>query len=319
MKKIEQNNTQWSISTSDLAIQKKHDHLQQILPNDLGIGHSNFFQLDRDLNYIETHYSPYKNLSLSSQINADEPRLVVTVGLKGCSRFTADRGDEVLFNEGYTTITSFNSSNGKRQYEANKELQQLRFSLSKASLNKYLGESSTKELFGNKSVHTLSYQPISTQGLLAVQQLLTCNVPRQTKLIFMHGQALSILAYELSHLFENNDEEKSRYNKKDKEIAKSARDIIYTEFKNPPSVDELAKRAGTNQLKLKKLFHHFFNKTPYGLLLEVRMHTAYQLLESTQCHVSVAADCVGYHHASNFSTAFVRFFGVSPKYVSKKH
>ncbi|MFA5018281.1 MAG: helix-turn-helix transcriptional regulator, partial [Methylobacter sp.] len=87
----------------------------------------------------------------------------------------------------------------------------------------------------------------------------------------------------------------------------------------PPSVEELSKRAGTNQFKLKKLFHHFFNNTPYGLLLEIRMNNAYQLLESGQCQVGVAADRVGYSHASNFSTAFIKHFGISPKAISKKH
>ena len=75
---------------------------------------------------------------------------------------------------------------------------------------------------------------------------------------------------------------------------------------------------GTNQFKLKQLFHHFFTNTPYGLLLEIRMNNAYQLLETTECQVSVAADLVGYSHASNFSAAFMKHFGVSPKAVSKK-
>lgn len=318
MIKAERNNPRWSVSTNDLPMQKKHDYMQQVLPDDLGVGYSNFFQLDQGLNYIETRYSPCKDLSLTSQNENNESRLVVTLGLKGCSRFAADKGDEVVFNEGYTTITSFNSSIGERQYKADKELQQLRFSLSKTCLNKYFGEKLTDGLFKNKSVHTLSYQPISPQGLMTVQHLLTSNVPRDTRLIYMHGQALSVLASELSHLFENKAVDKSKYNNKDKEIARSARDILFTEFKNPPSVNELAKRVGANQLKLKKLFHHFFNTTPYGLLLEIRMNTAYQLLESTQCHVSVAADYVGYHHASNFSAAFVKFFGIPPKYVSRK-
>jgi len=98
-------------------------------------------------------------------------------------------------------------------------------------------------------------------------------------------------------------------------IAKLAREILYHEFKNPPSVEKLSKRVGTNQFKLKKLFHHFFNTTPYGLILEIRMNYAYQLLKSTHCKVSVAADLVGYNHASNFSAAFTKYFGISPKSI----
>jgi len=49
------------------------------------------------------------------------------------------------------------------------------------------------------------------------------------------------------------------------------------------------------------------------------MHNAYQLLESTHCQVSVAADRVGYNHASNFTAAFIKYFGISPKVVSKQY
>ena len=248
----------------------------------------------------------------------EQPRLVVTLSVKGRSRFVAKKGDEIFFNVGYTTITSFNSSLGERQYEANKKLLQLRFSLSKECLNRYFGEKQSMRFFNKNGIHNLSYQPITPQGQVAMRQLLAKNTADETKLIFMHGQALSLLAAELSHLFKINKPDVEIYNQNDKEIAKTARDILFTEFKNPPSVLELSKRVGTNQLKLKKMFHHFFNNTPYGLLLEIRMNTAYQLLESSHCHVGVAADFVGYRHPSNFSAAFVKFFGVSPKHISRK-
>jgi len=129
---------------------------------------------------------------------------------------------------------------------------------------------------------------------------------------------MCLLAAELSHLLEEKSDNFGRFNQKDREIATLARDILFLEFTNPPSIEELSKRVGTNQFKLKQLFHHFFNNTPYGIVLETRMNNAYQLLESTRCHVSVAADFVGYSHASNFSAAFVKHFGIAPKAVSKK-
>jgi len=319
MKRNQENRRRWSINTADLNMQQHSNYLKQALPKDAGMGYSNFFKLGQDLNYIETNYKPEKDLSLLSQIDNAEPRIVVSLGIKGRSRFVANKGDEVFFNEGYTTITSFNSCLGERQYEAGEDLLQLRFSLSKEYLSRYFGENESAAFFKKEGVYNLSYQPITPQGLLSVQQLLENNSPRETQDIFMHGQALSLLASELSPLFNSDKAKLEKYNQLDKEIAKTARDILYTEYKTPPSVELLSKRAGTNQLKLKKLFHHFFNTTPYGLLLEIRMNIAYQLLESSQCHVSIAADHVGYRHASNFSAAFVKFFGISPKLVSRKY
>ena len=310
----------WRIRADDLPsqVQQQKQCLHQSLPEEAGVGYSNIFQLDNDLSYIETLYTPSKDLAVLSRIENSEPRMVITLGLKGRSRFSGNQGNEVIFNEGYTSITTFNSSIGERQYEANKSITQLRFSLSKKWLDRYFGENKFKQFFNKSGIQQLSYQPISYQGIIAAQQLLTSNVSSEVRLLFMHGQAMSLLAAELSHLCEDKSENSGRFNQKDREIANLARDILFLEFKKPPSVEELSKRVGTNQFKLKKLFHHFFNNTPYGLLLEIRMNNAYQLLESTRCHVSVAADFVGYGHASNFSTAFIKHFGVSPKAISKK-
>jgi len=310
----------WRIRADDLPslVHQEKNCLHQSLPEEAGTGYSNVFQLDNELSYIETLYTPSRDLVVLSRIENSEPRMVITLGLKGHSRFSGNQGDEVIFNEGYTSISTFNSSIGERQYEANKSVTQLRFSLSKKWLDRYFGENKFTQFFNKSGIQQLSHQPISHQGIIAAQQLMVCNISREVRPLFMHAQAMSLLAAELGHLFEEKSDNSGRFNHKDREIAKLARDILYLEFKKPPSVEELSKRVGTNQFKLKKLFHHFFNNTPYGLLLEIRMNNAYQLLESTRCHVSVAADFVGYSHASNFSVAFMKHFGTSPKAISKK-
>lgn len=307
----------WSISSDELQLQQNNDCLHQSLPEHLGVGQSSIFQLDQDLSYIETSYTPSKDLSVLSRINYQEPRLMVTLGLKGLSRFAGNSGDELVFREGYTAITTLQSSMGERQYQANKPTMQLRFALNKNWLNRYFGESKAAQLLGKRSTQLLSYQPISPQAMCAAHQLLNCNVSTETSRIFMHGQAMSLLAVELSPLSEDKRRHSTRMDQKDSAIAQSARDILLREFRNPPSIEDLSKRVGTNQFKLKQLFHHFFTNTPYGLLLEIRMNNAYQLLETTGCQVSVAADMVGYSHASNFSAAFIKHFGISPKAVSK--
>lgn len=307
----------WSISSDELQLRPQKDCLHQSLPEELGIGRSAIFQLDQDLSYIETRYTPSKDLAVLSRIDYQEPRLMVTLGLKGQSRFTGNNGDDLIFREGYTAITTLQSSIGERHYQAHKPTMQLRFALNKNWLDRYFGEDKAAQLFNKNGTQLLNYQPISLQAMYAAQQLLNCDVSAETSLMFMHGQAMSLLAYELIPLSENKRRNLMRLNQKDAAVAKSARDILLCEFRNPPSVEDLSKRVGTNQCKLKQLFHHFFNNTPYGLLLEIRMNNAYQLLESTRCQVSVAADLVGYSHASNFSTAFIKYFGISPKALQK--
>lgn len=312
--------SRYRISSSDLPSQfhQQQKCLHQTLPDEAGMGKSAIFQLDQDLRYIETRYTPSKDLAILSKIDNQEPCLVVTLGLKGHSSFAGYQGNEVIFNEGYTTITTFKSSDGQRQYEANKPTIQLRLSMSKHWLDRYFGEQKSLDLFAKKNVQLLSHQPTSCQALMASRQLLACNVVQEIRPLFMHGQAMSILAAELGRLFDDSHQNSTRFNDKDKATAELARKILYQEFRNPPSVAELSTRAGTNQFKLKKIFHHFFNNTPYGLLSEYRMNHAYQLLESKRYHVSVVADLVGFTHASNFTAAFIKHFGIPPKAVAKR-
>jgi len=306
--------SRWRIRNDQLQLHKHQNCLHQPLTKDLGEGYSNICQFDDDLSYIETEYMPSKNLAVLSRIDNQEPRLVVTLGLKGNSHFASECGENVTFNEGYTSITTFNSSIGERQFEADKELLQLRFSMTKSWLQRYFGNTKTSRIFNTKNIQTISHKPITTQGMIVAQQLRSVKVPNEVKKIFAHGQALTLLTSELAPLFSSN-KTAEKFTKDEKDIVNLAREILHQKFQNPPSVELLSKQAGCNQFKLKKLFHHFFNNTPYGVLLEIRMNKAYELLETTHCHVNIAAAFVGYNHASNFSTAFVKFFGVSPKSI----
>jgi AraC family transcriptional regulator, transcriptional activator of the genes for pyochelin and ferripyochelin receptors len=312
--------TRWRVKNDDLPshFQAKEHRLHQALPKELGKGYSDIFQLDSDLSYIETQYTPNKDLGVLSQIESQEPRMVVTLGLKGQSCFSDHRGEELVFNQGYTTIATFNTSIGERQYQANQTVTQLRLSLSKKWLDRYLGEQKTAQLFTDKAMQLVACQPISTQGMMAAQQLLTPRVAPEVKRVFMHAQAMSLLAAELGGLYQEVSKQETKFTERDKKIAMLARDILQQEFQNPPSVTVLARRAGTNSCKLKKLFQHFFNNTPYGVLLDIRMNKAYQLLASKHCQVSAAADFVGYSHANNFSAAFTKYFGITPKVIAKQ-
>ena len=309
----------YTINSTDLPIHKQTapPNLIESLPGDLGEGRTHIYFINEDLSYIDTHYTPNKNVAIVSKIDDQQPRLVVTIALKGQSSFTGYQGQEIFFKEGYTTIAAFKSSHGERQYPANKQIRQLRFSVRKPWVDTYLGKEKSAHLFGKETIHLISHRPITTQGLLAARQLVEFNVKKELQHLFIQGHAMTLLAAELANLVDVDPQCTAGFTAKDKVSAQLARDILYSEYRKPPSVAELAQRVGTNQCKLKKLFHHFFANTPYGLLAEFRMQMAYQLLETQQHHVGVIADKVGFAHASNFTTAFIKHFGLSPKAVNK--
>jgi AraC family transcriptional regulator, transcriptional activator of the genes for pyochelin and ferripyochelin receptors len=87
---------------------------------------------------------------------------------------------------------------------------------------------------------------------------------------------------------------------------------LLQDLENPPSLLELAKLVGLNDYKLKSGFRHVFGTTVFGYLHQQRMQQAYRLLTTSDLTVTEVANQVGYTSLSAFSTAFKKFFGISP-------
>lgn len=301
------------VKNEDLPIQNQSDCIHQTLFNELGIGYSNLFSLDAGLNYIDTDYTPKQDFSILSQIEAAEPRMVITLGLKGTSSFTDKHGTELLFNAGYTSIATFSNSTGERHYQAHQAIKQLRIAVSQTWLARYFDETQIKHLFKH-DLNLLSHRPISAEGRTIIQQLNNNQIQPELKRVYIQAQTMNLLVTELSGLYQTPN----KYTEKDHAIALLARNLLTENYQNPPSVEQLARQAGTNSFKLKQLFKYYFDNTPYGVLLDIRMNKAYELLNVKRYHVNTVADLVGYTHASNFSIAFNKYFGISPKQLNKK-
>lgn len=103
------------------------------------------------------------------------------------------------------------------------------------------------------------------------------------------------------------------------------RDRIFAvreEIERDPSrirtLQELAARHGVSASKLKRDFFAVFGTCIGGFINERRMVFARQLLNEGMI-VSQVAYRIGYTHPSNFSTAFRRRFGLSPREVPMRH
>lgn len=86
---------------------------------------------------------------------------------------------------------------------------------------------------------------------------------------------------------------------------------------DPPSLLEMAKRAGLSVYRLKNGFVLQYGDTPYRLLTEMRMLRAKELLENQAFNVSEVAMEVGYTSLGSFSNAFFEKFGLRPSAYKK--
>ena len=116
---------------------------------------------------------------------------------------------------------------------------------------------------------------------------------------------------------ENTNATAVRLSQRDLKILHDTRSILDSEYADAPTIANLARRVGINKLKLTQGFKQIFGLTIYDYLLSVRMAKARSLLDESELSVTQIALDVGYEYSGNFSTAFKRYFGVSPSRMRK--
>lgn len=92
-----------------------------------------------------------------------------------------------------------------------------------------------------------------------------------------------------------------------------ARRHLDQHFVRPPGIAELARHVGTSPTRLKAAFLAVTGTTIYGYVLGQRMARAAELLDAGEQSIAAIAYAVGYEHPANFSHAFRRHFGQSPR------
>lgn len=92
-----------------------------------------------------------------------------------------------------------------------------------------------------------------------------------------------------------------------------ARDILSTQLAKSPTIAELARNVGLSQTKLKIIFKNTFGITIHNFYQKCRMEKASELLSDPDRTIAEVAYELGYDHPANFSSAFKRFYGHSPR------
>lgn len=100
---------------------------------------------------------------------------------------------------------------------------------------------------------------------------------------------------------------------RDQAIAERVARRLADALREPPSLQELADQSGVSVSKLARTFKAVQGVTLSEYLLAARMRHAMALIRQARLPVTQVALEVGYDHAGNFSTAFRRHYGMSPR------
>jgi len=163
------------------------------------------------------------------------------------------------------------------------------------------------------SFYTQNFEMTSVMKI-AAQQIINCPYQGLTKKLYLEAKGIEILAYYAEKLLDLPNDSQQIINLKSDEINRIyyAKEILFKNFQNPPSLINLAKLVGLNDYKLKVGFRHCFGNTVFGCLHDYRMEEAEKLLKTKKLNINQVAGCVGYASVTSFSSAFRKKFGVSP-------
>lgn len=97
------------------------------------------------------------------------------------------------------------------------------------------------------------------------------------------------------------------------EFVYKAQDLLLADLQQPPSLKQIAHQVGTNPTKLSKVFQQHFGMTMFDYLHEHRLIQEQHLLRQTSLPIQQIADNIGYKNHCDFSVAFKRRFGLTPR------
>lgn len=274
------------------------------------------FTIEPEFKLIYLNYQPTEDHIVLSHNPYNKPMLAITIGLKGQSYFRAAKHPEICFNAKQTTVTTFSAIRGERCYQKGETIEQLRLIIGESVLQRYLGSQKTTQLLTDNSLKSLAYQHTSAMSLSYAKMLAYQFYQKLDDPLKFHIYSLSLLSEQINDLLPQSIKVKNQLSLTEIEKLEQVRTVLLTEYQHHITENYLCIKIGLNKTKLKTGFAELYNATPYQMLLEIRMHKAHLLLEQG-VQVAQTAWLVGYPYANNFSVAFIRYFGYSPKSVFK--
>lgn len=182
-------------------------------------------------------------------------------------------------------------------------------------ISRYAGEHLRLDYFLNQIALAqsvgLSENCIQITPLLyqAIQDIKHCTFEGLTRKIYLESKINEILAY----CFENQiPSAATKLTSRDMECIHFAAHLIQSHLSQPLTIEEIAKKIGINQTKLKMGFKQLYGTTVFGYLQQLRMNQAKNFLLDTTASIEEISIKCGYINTSNFSNAFKKHLGYTP-------
>lgn len=186
----------------------------------------------------------------------------------------------------------------------------------------YLNLIKRDSLLHQQFVHEIEkgqYASFSEEDLVAtyemqhtISELIESKKKGEIRRLHTESRIVELLMYQFEQYNEQKGNTGSLFHEEDIQRLEMARHILEQRIANPPTQKELAAEVLTSESKLRKDFKEYFSVTIHDYLTRVRMEKAKNYLLADKKTVYEVALLTGYGHQNNFSSAFKKYFGISP-------
>ncbi len=161
--------------------------------------------------------------------------------------------------------------------------------------------------------------PMTGSIMRAVVDIVNTRYLGRLRHTYVKAKATELLCEVVYLLTHEGDSTTSdlRLSWRDKRQLDKARQTIRQDCVHAPTIAVLSRQLGLNQRKLKMGFKQLFGTPIFQYTQNLRLEKALQLLQTGDYSIREVADAVGYGYAKNFTTAFKKRYGVSPKVARK--
>lgn len=145
-----------------------------------------------------------------------------------------------------------------------------------------------------------------------IHELIESKKSGEIRRLHTESRIVELLMYQFEQYNEQGTPAAEVFNAEDIQRLEMARQILEQRIANPPTQKELASAVMMSESKLRKDFKEYFSVTIHDYLTRIRMEKARILLLTKQNTVYEVSLLTGFGHQNNFSSAFKKYYGVSP-------
>lgn len=146
-----------------------------------------------------------------------------------------------------------------------------------------------------------------------INEIKNCNRKGVFKRIFIENKVQELLLLQLELNLNQRTQKIRGLNEEDISKLYQAKLLLDTNFTEPPNLTDLSTSVLLSETKLRNGFKSYFGMSIKSYEIGLKMKYALELLQSNKHNITEVAYLSGYNGLVQFSTAFKKVYGCSPK------